>query len=65
MDLNSTSFTSDDLVFRIICNAPQCPAGVLKNSCNGGILVHDYNQGLPGYRSKWLGEGKSMGLCMG
>ena len=65
MDLNSTSCTSDDLVFRINCDVLQCRAGWLKNGWNGGILFHDYNQGLSGYRSKWLGEGKGMGLGMG
>ena len=56
MDLNSTSFTSDDLVCRIIYDVPQCPTGVLKNGWNGGILFYDYNQRLSVYRSKWLGE---------
>ena len=60
MDLNSTSCTSDDSVFRIHYDA-QCCASVSKNGWNGGILFYDYNQGLPGYRSKWLGEGKGMG----
>ena len=60
MDLNSTSCTSDDLVFRIPCDAPQCRAGGPENGWNGGILFHDYNQGLPGYKSKWMGEGKGM-----
>ena len=63
MDLNSTSCTSDDLVFRIICDVRYCQAGLLKNGWIGGILFHDYNQGLSGYRSKWLEEGKSMALC--
>ena len=48
MDLNSTSCTSDDLVFRIHCDVLQCPTGVLKNGWTGGILFHDYNQGLSG-----------------
>ena len=52
MDLNSTSCTSDDFVFRIRCDVPQCTTGVLKNGWNGGILCHDCNQGLSGYRSK-------------
>ena len=57
MDLNSTSCTCNDLVFRIFaCDVPQCHAGVLKNVWNGGILFHDYNQGLSGYRGKWIGE---------
>ena len=58
MDLNSTSCTSDDLVFRNHCDVSQCSASVLKNGGNGEILFHDYNQGLSVYRSKWLGEGK-------
>ena len=62
MDLNSTSCTSDDFAFRMCCNTSQCRAGVLKNVWNGGILFHDYNQGLSGYRSKWLGEGMILGL---
>ncbi len=58
MDLNSTNCTSDGLVFRILCDVCQCSAGVSKNSWNGRILFHDYNQGLSGYRSgKWLGAG--------
>ena len=58
MHLNSTSFTSDDLVLRIQCDFYQCTAGILKNGWNVGILFHDYNQGLSGYRSgKWLGAG--------
>ena len=65
MDLNSTSWTSDDAVFRIQCDVLQRPTGGLKNGWNGGILFHDFNQGLSGYRSKWLGEGKGMGLGMG
>ena len=65
MDLNSTSCTSDDFVFRVPCDHRQCTTSALKNGRNGGILVHDYNQGLSGYRSKWLGEGKGMGLGMG
>ena len=67
MDLNSTSCTSNDLVFRILlpCDVLQCRAGVFKNSWNGGILFYDYNQGLSGYRSKWMGEGKGMGFGMG
>ena len=64
-DLNSPSFTSDDLVFRIVCDVRQCRAGLLKNGWNGRILFHDYNQGLSGYRSKWSGERKGMGLGMG
>ena len=55
MDLNSTSKTSNDLVFRIFCDVRQCKTGFPKNGWNGGILFHDYNQGLSGYRSKWLG----------
>ena len=65
MDLNSTSCTSDDFVIRMACDVRQCLTSVLKNGWNGGILFHDYNQGLSGYRSKWLGEGKGMGLGMG
>ena len=65
MDLNSTSCTSDDLVFRVVCDVRQCITSALKNVWNGGILVHDDNQGLSGYRSKWLGKGKGMGLGMG
>ena len=65
MDLNSTSCTSDDVVFRVPCDHPQCITSVLKNVWNSGILFHDYNQGLSGYRSKWLGEGKGMGLGVG
>ena len=65
MDLNSTSCTSDDLVFRIVCDRRQCTTSVLKNVWNSGILFQDDNQGLSGYRSKWLGEGKGMGLGMG
>ena len=65
MDLNSTSCTSDDFVFRISCDVPQCITSALKNVWNRGILFHDYNQGLSGYRSKWLGEGKGMGLGIG
>ena len=65
MDLNSTSCTSDDFVFSIFCYDPQCCAGLLKNGWKGWILFHDYNQGLSGYRSKWLGEGKGMGFGMG
>ena len=57
MDLNSTSITSDDSVCRIICDVHQCQAGLLKNGWNGGILFYDYNQGLSGNRSKWLGGG--------
>ena len=57
MDLNSTSCTSDDLVLRILCDVRQCHAGILKNGWNGGILFHDCNQGLSGYRSKRLREG--------
>ena len=56
MDLNSTSCTSDYLVFRIQCYVVQYQAGLLKNGWNGGIMFHDYNQGLSGYRSKWLEE---------
>ena len=63
MDLNSTSCTSDGLVFRIRCDqVRQCHAGVLKNGWNGGILFHDYSQGLSEYRSKWLEEGNVIGL---
>ena len=65
MDLNSTSSTSDDFVFRIHCDVLQGHAGDLKNVWNGGILFHYYNQGLSGYRSKWLGEGKGIGSGMG
>ena len=57
MDLNSTSCTSNDYVFRSICDVLQCPAGFPKNGRNGGILFNDFNQGLPGYKSKRLGEG--------
>ena len=47
MDLNSTSCTSDNFIFRNQCyDVMQCPAGVLKNGRNGGILFYDYNQGL-------------------
>ena len=60
MDLNSTSCTSDDFVFRIRYDVHQCRAGWLKNGWNGGILFHDYNQGLSGYRSKWPGEGEGV-----
>ena len=52
MDLNSTSCTSDDSVFRIMYDFPQCRAGLLKNSWNGGILLNDYNHGLSEYMSK-------------
>ena len=52
MDLNSTSCDSDDSVLRIEYDVPQCQAGLLKNGWSGGILFHDYNQGLLGYRSK-------------
>ena len=65
MDLNSTSFTSNDFIFRIHCDDSQCPAGLLNKGCKGGILFYDCNQDLSGYRSKWLGEGKGMGLGMG
>ena len=65
MDLNSASCTSDDFVFRIPCDVPQCTAGLHKNIWNGGILFYGCNQGLSGYRSKWLGESKGMGLGMG
>ena len=65
MDLKSTSCTSDGFVIRFICDIRQGNAGVLKNGWNGGIPFHDYNQGLSGYRSKWLGEGKGMGFGMG
>ena len=73
MDLksfNSISSTSDALVFTIQCDIPQCPAGVLKNGWNGGILFYYSNQGLSGYRSKWLGEqgygiGYGLGLGLG
>ena len=65
MDLNSTSCTSDDLVFRINCDNRQRRAGVLKNIWNGGILFHDCDQGLSGYRSKWIGEGKGKGMILG
>ena len=61
MDLNSTSCTSDDLVFRILCHVPQCPTSFLKNGWTGGFLFHDYNQGLSGYRSKWIGEDEGVG----
>ena len=60
MDLNSTSFTSDGLVFRLSCDAPQRPASVFNNGWNGGILFHDYKQGLSGCKSKWLGDGHGM-----
>ena len=60
MHLNSTSFTSNDYVFRILCDSSQCPAGLLKNGWNGWILFHDFNQGLSGYRS-----GKSLGAGLG
>ena len=63
MDLSSTSCTSDDSV--IHCDVLQCLAGVLKNGWNGGMMFHGYNQPLSGYRSKWLGEGKGVGLGMG
>ena len=46
MDLNSTSCSSDDLVFSFYCDVRQCPACVLKNGWNGGIMFHDCNQGL-------------------
>ena len=52
MNLNSTSCSSDDLVFRIFCDSEQCPAGLLKNGWNGGIPFHNYNQSLSDYRSK-------------
>ena len=63
-DLNSISCTSDDLVFMIHCDVRQCHAGLLKSGWNGGILFHDCNQSLSGYRSKWLGEGKGMSRHM-
>ena len=65
MDLNSASCTSDEIVFRITCDVRQCSASVLKNGGTGGILFNDYNQGLSGYRSEWLGEGNGTGLGMG
>ena len=49
MDLNSTSCTSDDLVFRVSCDRCQCGAGGFEDGWNIGILFHDYNQGLSGY----------------
>ena len=58
MDLNSTSFTSDDIVFKTPCDVLQCLAGVLKNGRNGGILFYDYNQSLKGTGGKRLGKGK-------
>ena len=64
MDLNSTSCTSDALVFRTQCDANKCPAGAYKNGWNGGILFHDCDQGLSEYRCKWLEEDKGMGLGM-
>ena len=64
MDLNSTSCTSDDLVFRMKYDVCQCRAGFFKNGWNGGILFHDYNQGLSRYRSKWLGEGQGYGRLL-
>ena len=61
LDLNSTSITSDDFVFRILGDVYQGQTGALKYGRNGEILCHNYNQGLSGYRSKWL-EGRGMGL---
>ena len=65
MDLNSTSCTCDDFVFIILCDLPQCPTGVLKNGWNGGILFHDNNQSLSGYRNKWLGQGYGIRYGLG
>ena len=48
MDLNNTSCTSDDLVFRISYNFLQFKAGALKNCWIGGILFYDSNQNLSG-----------------
>ena len=62
MDLKSTSCTSDDFVFRILCDVLQCLQGFLKSGWNCGILVHECNQGLSGYRSKWMGEGIGYGI---
>ena len=65
MDLNSTNITSDDAVFRIHCDLRQCRAASGNNGWNSGILFHDHNQGLPGYRCKWLENGKGIRLHMG
>ena len=65
MNLNSTSCTSENYVFRILlCDLRQCCAGGRKSVWNNWILFYDFNKGLSGYRIKWIWEGEGIGLSM-